>query len=197
MQFAGTASLAGLLLWGLLIVIGPPPANGYLAVIHCMHQHVFHAQGGGRSSNKRIDLRRIQLQAGDVLVCHVPDAAYGHYTHVTMYLGEGQVYNCNPREGFYLHPLHWLSRYDYALVLRPGTTATARQVAGWVRSQLERPFFIGADRQDPHLATCVTLAWQGWYRHHPELPVAAGAMSPDQLVDEWQHLVLAEIPGRP
>lgn len=123
------------------------------------------------------------LEPGDIVIGGNPGASWGHYTHATLYMGDGQVMETLLRQGVGPGPVSRYNDYTWAGALRvqapaavkAAAVAAARQAAG-------QPFYLLAPLRSGQWFYCSKVIW--WAYHQAGFSLGTGDgfwMVPDRL----------------
>jgi len=124
-----------------------------------------------------------RLEPGDIVIGGNPGASWGHYTHATLYLGEGQVMETLLRQGVSLGPVTRYNDYTWAGALRVRVPAEVRAAAVAAARRLAGlPFYLLAPRRSPEWFYCSKIVWWAYRQAGVDLDPAGGFwMVPDRF----------------
>lgn len=124
-----------------------------------------------------------QAEPGDIIIGGNPGASWGHYTHATLYLGDGQVAETLLRLGVNPGPVARYSDYTWAGILRVKASpeVKARAVAA-ARERQGQPFYLLAPKGSPNWFYCTKLVWWAYKEAGLDLDPEGGFwMMPDRF----------------
>jgi hypothetical protein len=144
---------------------------------------------GGPSTAQPNSLSVADLRLGDVLVCRNPGSVYGHWSHATIYLGDGVVLGQDILAGIFLENATDLEWYDDIRVYRPtADDATRQQVVTFARSLVGKPFHLAAHPRDPRQWSCAKIVIHAWALAQVSLSDDRFWQTPDAIVAGPQPL---------
>lgn len=153
---------------------------------HFIRQSLFERHGGDPTQHVQID--RSLLQPGDLLFGHHPGGSYGHWTHCSIYLGDGQCSQQNLYDGMYTGSVSdFMSGYQAVSIKRASLSdKQRRQVCDFVHQQSGSIFDMAARKHDPRLWNCAKLCWAAYASVDVDLCPASDYILPDFLIDNEQ-----------
>jgi len=162
----------------------PAPRAALGFARHFIAYGLFHGYEAGRPACARpaaIDAGR--LEPGDIIIGHNPHGLYGHWSHATLYLGQGQVLMQDITLGISAADLGSLSYYDEILIMRPAVPAALRAgAAQWARQLAGGVFNLSAHPRDLTQWTCAKSVWAAYHEQGVEVADGRFWMTPDSLV---------------
>lgn len=116
-----------------------------------------------------------QLEPGDIVIGGNPGASWGHYTHATLYLGDGLVAETLLREGVNPGPVTRYNDYTWAGALRvKAPPEVKRKAVELARSRVGQPFYLLAPKQSPNWFYCTKLVWWAYHQAGVDLDPDGG-----------------------
>lgn len=124
-----------------------------------------------------------RLEPGDIVIGGNPGASWGHYTHATLYVGNGQVMETLLREGVNVRPVSRYNDYTWAGALRVKAPPAVKQAAvAAALSRTGRPFYLLAPRRSAQWFYCTKLVWWAYKEAGLDLDPGGGFwMVPDRF----------------
>ena len=164
---------------------GQPDASRGLAFVRAfLHRGLVRGWGAGTDPGPVQCLPYARLQPGDILVGANPACAYGGWSHVSLYLGEGEVLGYDLLAGIYPTQVEEFAHYRRLRVLRPRLAADERaKAADWGRNLVGGVFCLFALREDPQRWTCAKAVWAAFARRGLDLAPAAVLVTPADLAE--------------
>ena len=141
----------------------------------------------------RLDFSR--LEPGDILLAGKPQAAYGHFTHAGLYLGQGDVLEGYVDCGLSRQPVTHYHSYDWACILRVELPPLERaRVLEFATAQEFKPFYPAAFKPGQRYWNCTKIIWTAYQQVGLDLdPNVDLWVSPDALYfSPWVHVITAE-----
>lgn len=124
------------------------------------------------------------LEPGDIVIGGNPGASWGHYTHATLYVGNGQVVETLLRNGVNLGSVSRYNDYTWAGALRVNAPPEVKAKA--VAAALSRqglPFYLLAPRSSPDWFYCTKIVWWAYKQAGLDLDPEGGFwMVPDRFL---------------
>ena len=129
----------------------------------------------------RLDFKH--LQPGDILLGGKPKAAYGHFTHAGLYLGQGWVLEGYVDCGLSRQDVAHYHFYDWACILRVKLSPEEREkVLQYAQQQEFKPFYPAAFKTGERYWNCTKLIWAAYRQVGIDLDAASDLwISPDAL----------------
>jgi hypothetical protein len=167
------------------------PAGGVRFARHFIYFGLFKGEETGRRECRYpAVLDTTQLRPGDVILCRNPKGIYGHWSHVTMFMGKDQVIMQNITQGISLGPADELDGYDEILVLRPQVSALIREDAARMAARTVGGVFnLTAHRMDFSQWTCAKSVWWAYRQLGIEISDMRFWITPDALANFHADIV--------
>lgn len=123
------------------------------------------------------------LQAGDILLLHNPEGAYGYWTHAALYIGDGKAIDAYDfPKGTILNPVSTYQDYDEVAVFRSNAASDVRsRVARCALRKLGVPYDPFSTLSDTHSEYCSKLIWQAFAAEGIQLCSPRAWVLPDDL----------------
>lgn len=123
------------------------------------------------------------LQPGDILLGGKPQAAYGHFTHAGLYLGQGWVLEGYVDCGLSRQAVDHYRFYDWACILRVELpTAERGKVLQYALQQEFKPFYPVAFKSGERYWNCTKLIWAAYRQAGVDLDTFSDLwISPDAI----------------
>ncbi|MCL6517590.1 YiiX/YebB-like N1pC/P60 family cysteine hydrolase [Alicyclobacillus sp.] len=183
MKAANLLACAGLLV-GIFVCPDRWVAHAHtLSLLHHMGREVAHGRFTGvfPGGDNGIDERG--LEPGDVLFCHNPDGAYGYWTHVVIYAGDGRCVDAfDFRHGTVIRPLASYRPYDTIRAFRANRDRAWRQDLAWAAlAEAGHPYDPLSPLSDRRSEYCSKLVWRLFHERGVDLCPAYLWVLPDDL----------------
>lgn len=171
-----------------------PATHGSAFARRFLHRGLVRGWGAGTDPGAVQILPHARLEPGDILVGANPACAYGDWSHVSLYLGDGEVLGHDLLSGIYRAPVHEFAHYRHLRVLRAHLPAARRAAAaGWAQGLVGGVFCLFAPRADPQRWTCAKAVWAAFARDGLDLAPGAVLVTPADLAAPagaavvWEH----------
>lgn len=132
------------------------------------------------------------LEPGDLILGAYPDCAYGHYSHVGIYLGRGEVMEAFVDLGVNVQPLEHYRQYEEICLLRVNAPLVIKEraVANVMRYE-GRLFYPLAFRSGERIFNCTKIMWKAYLQAGIDLaPYPDLWISPDAFLESPQVSVI-------
>lgn len=136
------------------------------------------------------------LEPGDIVIGGNPYASWGHYTHATLYVGDGKVVETLLRQGVNLGPVTQYNNYTWAGVLRVNAPAEVKQKAVEAAlGKVGKPFYLLAPKGSGDWFYCTKMVWWAYHQAGVDLDPEGGFwMVPDRF---FLSDLVEPLPGTP
>jgi len=123
------------------------------------------------------------LEPGDLVLGAYPDCAYGHYSHVGMYLGQGKVMEAFVDLGVNIQPLEHYRQYSEVCLLRVNAPRTLKEKAlANVMEYEGKLFYPLAFKPGDRIFNCTKIMWKAYLEEGIDLTPADDLwISPDSF----------------
>ncbi|MFI5306373.1 MAG: hypothetical protein ACHQ53_03410 [Polyangiales bacterium] len=157
------------------------PSPGDLGVFrHALHHGLGLSPPRQARSPVRIDPTGLEL--ADVVLASAAGNAYGHFSHATALMADGEVLGHNVLFGIFPMPLTDLEGYDHVRVLRaPLDAPRRREVARFLRTLPGAVFQLGARKGDARQWHCAKAVWAAFRRVGIDLAPDRDFIVPDDI----------------
>lgn len=124
------------------------------------------------------------LEPGDLILGAYPDCAYGHYSHVGIYLGRGEVMEAFVDLGVNVQPLEHYRQYKEICILRVNVPlVTKGRAVDNVMKYEGRLFYPLAFRSGERIFNCTKIMWKAYLNAGIDLaPYPDLWISPDDFL---------------
>jgi uncharacterized protein YycO len=128
------------------------------------------------------------LEPGDILVCHNRNCGYGYWTHVALYVGNGQVVeSSNFTFGTHLNQVNKFHFYDEIGILRVNTNKEIKnRVIKRAFQEIGKPYDIFSSINDVSSEYCSKLIWNVYFHEGIVLCKPEPWILPDDLAKSRQ-----------
>lgn len=110
------------------------------------------------------------LEPGDLVLGAYPDCAYGHYSHVGIYLGRGKVMEGFVDLGVNIQPLEHYRQYSEICLLRVNASKAVKERAiANVMKYEGRLFYPLAFRPGERIFNCTKIMWKAYMQEGIDL----------------------------
>lgn len=110
-----------------------------------------------------LDLKK--AEPGDIILGGNRNGAWGHFSHMALYIGQGQVLEGYCDYGVTVQPALHFQNYDSACILRVKTSVKNRQIAvRYALRQLKRPVYVLALKKGDRTMNCGKLVWASYMK---------------------------------
>lgn len=123
------------------------------------------------------------LEPGDLVLGAYPDCAYGHYSHVGIYMGQGKVMEGFVDLGVNMQPLEHYRQYSEVCLLRVNAPKKLKEkVVESVKQYEGRIFYPLAFRPGDRIFNCTKIMWKAYLKEGINLdPVDDFWIPPDSF----------------
>lgn len=188
----GTLLLIGLLLWQALTMTKGTRWTWNVVLQNAEHGNI----GVGTWTGVPNTFDFTHLEPGDIVIGGNPGASWGHYTHATLYLGDGKVAETLLRRGVNPGPASAYNNYTWAGVLRVKAPPEVKQKAvAAALGRVGKPFYLLAPRESDEWFYCTKLVWWAYKQAGVDLDPEGGFwMVPDRF---FLSPLVEPLPGTP
>jgi len=132
------------------------------------------------------------LEPGDLVLGAYPDCAYGHYSHVGIYLGRGEVMEAFVDLGVNVQPLEHYRQYNEICLLRVNAPEAVKKAAvANVKKYEGRLFYPLAFRPGERIFNCTKIMWKAYLQAGIDLaPNPDLWITPDTFLNSPQVSVI-------
>lgn len=123
------------------------------------------------------------IEPGDLVLGAYPDCAYGHYSHVGIYLGQGRVMEAFVDLGVNIQPLEHYRQYSEICLIRVNASKEMKDKAvANVMGYKGKLFYPLAFRPGDRIFNCTKIMWKAYLQAGIDLaPVDDLWIAPDIL----------------
>ncbi|MGE5390756.1 MAG: NlpC/P60 family protein [Deltaproteobacteria bacterium] len=132
------------------------------------------------------------LEPGDLVLGAYPDCAYGHYSHVGIYLGRGEVMEAFVDLGVNVQPLEHYRQYSEICLLRVNAPAVVKEKAVANVMKYEGSLFYPlAFRPGERIFNCTKIMWKAYLQAGVDLAPGPDLwITPDAFLGSRQISVI-------
>ena len=147
-----------------------------------IHFGLFSGYGAGESTGAGISVNANLLEPGDILLGHNQKCVYGHWSHVTIYLGDGEILGHDIVSGIFRASLASFDYYSQVRIVRPpGKRAMRAAAAQRAATTIGEIFYLPVERDDPSAWTCAKCIYAAYREHHIDLSNGERLIRPDSI----------------
>ncbi len=150
--------------------------------------------GYGNTMKYANDISFAGLEAGDIILGGYPDCAYGRFSHVAMYSGNGQVIEAFADYGVHIRPIDHFRDYKEVCLLRvEADPEVKKQAVEYARSFQGKMFFALAFKPGDRIWNCSKVIWKAYNEQGIELDESEDLwISPDTFCDSSHVSIIRE-----
>jgi uncharacterized protein YycO len=128
------------------------------------------------------------LEKGDIILGGYPDCAYGRFSHVAMYIGEGEVIEAFVDYGVHIRPIEHFRDYKYVCLLRVQADPEIKQQAVDYACRFQgNMFYALAFKPGDRIWNCSKVIWKAYQEQGLELDESGDLwISPDIFYNSSQ-----------
>ncbi len=134
------------------------------------------------------------LQVGDIILGGYPDCAYGRFSHVAMYIGQGQVIEAFVDYGVHIRPIDHFRDYKEVCLLRVEAEPEIKQQAVDYAQNLQgKMFYALAFKPGERIWNCSKLIWRAYLEEGLDLDESGDLwISPDNFYSSTNTSIIRE-----
>ncbi|NLO21140.1 MAG: hypothetical protein GX119_03980 [Syntrophomonadaceae bacterium] len=187
--------LLALIFYALLLSTNRPVFENRQAVMYAYIDSATQGNFGyGTSMKYANDISFAGLEEGDIILGGYPDCAYGRFSHVAMYIGNGQVIEAFVDYGVHIRPIYHFRDYKEVCLLRVEAEPRIKQQAVDYAQNLQgKMFYALAFKPGDRIWNCSKLIWRAYLEEGIDLDDSRDLwISPDIFYKSGQTSIIRE-----